>query len=217
MLRFTSSKFTLLRPTLIRNSNSKTTTSSSAAAFTQLSGRLNAASTSPSTSRVANPHTFEDESVQPSASGGENSTATPSTTTNETSSSTSSSKPLPQAVASMSDAEFDENVKVLKQIAQKSLRSLTVFIFGILTLWFARRKKAKQEEEERKQKEEDSDDEEKWKDLPAAEKYLKEMRSQGWPVDEGEERRKELLSKKEATTSASNSSEAEEKGEKKSE
>ena len=121
MLRFTSSKFTLLRPTLIRkgastnNSNSKTTTSSSAAAFTQLSGRLNAASTSPSTSRVANPHTFEDESVQPSASGGEKTTSSTSTTTNETSSSTStSSKPLPLAVASMSDAEFDENVKVLK-------------------------------------------------------------------------------------------------------
>lgn len=269
MLRISLTKRGLFSSSIISFNNK--------ASFSQLSGSLNAASTSPALSRPANPVSFggdddvdefvmmnsnvknENNSATESAtttttteqkvsssaaasfsftksspspitskgaeatassSSSSSSTAKASTSNSETTTTAKASKSpttaeeaikqhiqqrMPAAVASMSDAEFDENIKVLKQIASKSARSFAIFIFGILALGYARRVKAKQqqaeEEEERKKKNkgnaDDDDDEEAWKDLPAAERYLKEMRSQGWDV-EGQNKEREEMKKKEA-------------------
>jgi hypothetical protein len=198
------------------------------AAYTQMSGILNAWSTSPKVARDANIHTFNDESFSPTENGSEE----PTTTINEEEA-ISNIRPKPtlkenpfskaaaqeaaahnaetakspkqqqkaksklDIIASMSDAEFEENVKVLKQIAGKSIRSFAIFIIGILALWYARRKKRLEEEEEAKKEEVNDDDEESWKDLPPAERYLKEMKSIGFDVEGQDKERREMHRKEE--------------------
>lgn len=213
------------------------------AAFSQLSGPLNSLSTSPKVARDANIHTFNDESFSPIENGSEQQQSDveqqqqqqerPKPTLRENPFSKTAAEeaaahaaetaksPTKQQkakskldiIASMSDAEFEENVKVLKQIAGKSIRSFGIFIVGIIALWYARRKKKLEEEEEEKKKEKavDDDDEESWKDLPAAERYLKEMKSIGFDVDGQDKERREMHRREELKRLAKIKADEEEK------
>jgi hypothetical protein len=87
--------------------------------------------------------------------------------------------PAPAADATVTNAELAESFQILQSLAMRGLRAAGAMMLGVGMLVFARNRKkrelAAQEEEQRQRLEDDP-----------TQRYLKEMGSVGWDVEEGE-------------------------------